>query len=219
MDDAFYFNKLYPLQDKVLKTINHLDTGFYLTGGTASSRGYLHHRFSDDLDLFVNDNKLFNLWGERIINALSVTKNWHLDIILKEERFMRLLLLVEGITLKIELINDVPSHIGNITSHNILGKIDSPENILANKVTAGIDRKEAKDLADIWGFCCKMGISLTQAITDAKSKAAGIFHADLARVLCTATQDDWKVVRWIAPPPLCNEFLEDLSKLGESLLF
>ena len=33
---------------KKLKTLNQ---PFYLTGGTAVSRGYLHHRYSDDLDL------------------------------------------------------------------------------------------------------------------------------------------------------------------------
>jgi len=32
-------------------------TPFYLTGGTALSRGYFNHRYSDDLDLFVNNHK------------------------------------------------------------------------------------------------------------------------------------------------------------------
>ena len=45
---VFYFDTLYPLQDRVLNIVKKLDTGFYLTGGTASSRGYLQHRFSDD---------------------------------------------------------------------------------------------------------------------------------------------------------------------------
>jgi predicted nucleotidyltransferase component of viral defense system len=53
-NSSFYLNVLYPLQDAVLKVINAADTEFYLTGGTASSRGYLNHRFSDDLDFFVN---------------------------------------------------------------------------------------------------------------------------------------------------------------------
>jgi hypothetical protein len=39
MDRAFYFDTLYPLQDQVLKVITAIETGFYLTGGTASSRG------------------------------------------------------------------------------------------------------------------------------------------------------------------------------------
>ena len=64
---SFYFETFYPFQDRVLRTVNAVDTGFYLTGGTASSRGYLHHRFSDDLDFFVNDDNRFGLWVERII--------------------------------------------------------------------------------------------------------------------------------------------------------
>ncbi len=50
MDKDFFFAKLYPFQDRVLAKISALNTGFYLTGGTAaSSRAYLHHRFSEDL--------------------------------------------------------------------------------------------------------------------------------------------------------------------------
>ncbi len=56
-----------------------------------------------------------------------------------------------------------------------LGRLDSAENILANKVTALLDREEPKDLADIWGFCCRKNLSLQAAITDAQSKAAGVF--------------------------------------------
>ena len=63
----FYFKQLYPLQDQVLSLIRQVDTGFYLTGGTAASRGYLQHRFSDDLDFFVNDDPRFSLWVERLI--------------------------------------------------------------------------------------------------------------------------------------------------------
>lgn len=49
---TFYFEQLYPLQDLALALIQQQDTGFYLTGGTAVSRVYLHHRFSDDQ--FIN---------------------------------------------------------------------------------------------------------------------------------------------------------------------
>ena len=59
MDETFYAQTLYPFQDEVLQIINLVETGFYLTGGTAASRGYLHHRYSDDLDFFVNDQPDF----------------------------------------------------------------------------------------------------------------------------------------------------------------
>jgi predicted nucleotidyltransferase component of viral defense system len=61
MDQSYYFNVLYPFQDEVLGRVAGLETEFYLTGGTAASRGYLQHRFSDDLDLFVNDDPRFGL--------------------------------------------------------------------------------------------------------------------------------------------------------------
>jgi hypothetical protein len=40
MDHAFYFETLYPFQDRVLQVLNGLETGLYLGGGTAASRGY-----------------------------------------------------------------------------------------------------------------------------------------------------------------------------------
>ncbi len=50
----YYTTSLYPLQDGILKIVTHLNTPFYLTGGTALSRCFFHHRYSDDLDFFVN---------------------------------------------------------------------------------------------------------------------------------------------------------------------
>ena len=48
--NSYYKDTLYPLQDKVLKLIDSLQTPFYLTGGTALSRCYFNHRYSYDLD-------------------------------------------------------------------------------------------------------------------------------------------------------------------------
>ena len=102
--------------------------------------------------------------------------------------------------------------------HPVLGRLDTAENILANKVTAVLDRAAPRDLADIWGLCCKMNLSLIDAISGAQGKSAGIFPVDLARVLCSATHADWELVRWIeAPDP--EEFIEQLDALGKTLIF
>lgn len=216
-DKAFYFDVLYPLQNQVLQLITRLDTGLYLTGGTAASRGYLQHRFSDDLDLFVNDDDRFGLWAERVVQTLAQVRSWQTAVLLRQERFFRLELASPTVVLKIELVNDVPSRVGAPWLHPTLGWLDTAENILANKVSALLDRQEPKDLADIWGFCGRMGLSLKDAITGAQGKAAGIFPVDLARLLCTATSADWDVVRWIEAPPV-EQFLADLHHLGESLI-
>jgi hypothetical protein len=70
------------------------------------------------------------------------------------------------------------------------------ENIQVNNVIAVLDRTAPKDLADIWGICTKLGLSLEYTIQNAQGKAAGIFPLDLARVLCSVNRSDWEIVRW-----------------------
>lgn len=213
----FYFDTLYPMQDQALRVIRSVDTEFYLTGGTAASRVYLQHRFSDDLDLFVNDDSRFGLWTDRLIQGFVQVGNWRCTVVQREERFARINLELDGASLKVEMINDVPARVGNVSDHPVLGRVDTAENILANKVTALLDREEPKDFADIWGFCTIMNLSLKKAISDAESKAAGIFPADLARLLCTVTREDWEVVRWISPP-IPENYLSSLNALGAALI-
>ncbi len=217
-DTDFYLERLYPMQDRVLARLAPIETGFYLTGGTAASRGYLHHRFSDDLDFFVNDDDRFRLWAQRAVQALAHSgDDWHVGVVHQEARFVRLTVTEADIAMKVEMVNDVPAHVGEVTRHPVLGLLDSAENILANKLTAIVDRKEPRDFADIWGFCCRLGLSCEAAIEGAQSKAAGLFPADLARVLLTVTKDDWQLVRWRDAPD-SDRFIGDLNALGERLL-
>jgi len=212
-------NVLYPFQDEVLRTISSLDTRFYLTGGTAASRGYLHHRYSDDLDFFVNDDADFTLYADRVLDGIFKNLDVQLEVLNRQARFMRVNVTRNNdLFLKMEFVNDVPSHIGPITAHEVLGRIDSAENILANKGTAVLSREEPKDLADIWGFCGQLSLSLENAITGAKSKAAGIFPADLSRVLLSVTRSDWESIRWIDAPD-ADTYVAELHELAEKLIF
>lgn len=213
-----FYDQLYPLQDQVIQVIQSCKTGFYLTGGTALSRGYLQHRFSDDLDFFVNDSPDFVLWTDRVIKALSDNAQWDCQLNQRDERYAAINLVWDTIDLKIELVNDVPSRVGVPIQHESLGLLDTAENILANKITAVLAREEPKDLADIWGLCCRLDISLSDAITGAQGKAAGVFPADLARVLCSVEYADWELVKWItAPDP--DDYIIELASLGKSLIF
>ena len=80
-----------------------------------------------------------------------------------------------------------------------------------------VDRTEPKDFVDIWGFCTQMQASLTAAITNADSKAAGIFPVEVARILDSASKDDWAAIKWITPPDPV-QFVRDLQSLAESLI-
>jgi len=85
MHGNIYRDKIYPLQDRILKVLEELDLDFYLTGGTALSRCYLQHRYSDDLDLFVNGHSAFKNQCKTMINACK--SKWHVDITTTTDSF------------------------------------------------------------------------------------------------------------------------------------
>lgn len=152
-----------------------------------------------------------------MIDALFQFEPRQTQVILRQQYFARVLLTHNDVVLKREMINDVPSHVGEIHQHSILGRIDSPENILANKLTALIGREEPRDLADVWGLCTRLGLSIQDVIEGATSKATGIYPLDLARRLCSATHKDWQQVRWIDAPDAAH-YLAELNQLGEQLI-
>lgn len=204
----YYNNILYPLQNKVFPTFK--DTPFYLTGGTALSRGYYNHRYSDDLDYFVNYHPDFQRIAQiQVDRMLTLFNDTETDY--KGEYFYRVFVGKER--LKIEMVNDVPSHIGRLVDHPVLDMIDSKENILANKLTAIVDRTLPKDIVDIY-FLLRDGLSIKKALTDADSKAAGISPLLVAKILY---EYDYPLldteIRWVTPVSgeTIKQFLSNLS--------
>lgn len=194
MRAKYYTEVLYPIQDKVITEFR--DSPFYLTGGTALSRGYYNHRYSDDLDYFVNDHPDFQRITKKQIEKLTLIFP-DLEIDKEETNFARVF--VEKNNLKIELINDVPSHIGKLVDHPVLGILDSKDKILANKLTALIGREEPKDMVDIF-FLLRDGLDIKKALLDADSKAAGISPLFIAKLL---TDFDYGLIEqnihWVKP--------------------
>ncbi len=133
------YKKLYLLQDKFLDFWNDLELPFYLTGGTALGRFYLNHRYSEDLDFFVNQDKNYNeyikLLAENLEKIFTVDKK----MTLKYDRFSRFYINENNTVLKIEFVNDVKYRSGQ--ANNIyFGIIDTPLNILSNKISKVVTR-------------------------------------------------------------------------------
>ena len=59
--EEYFTKKLHPLQDGILDIVKRSGTPFYLTGGTALSRGRYGHRYSEDLDLFVDNDSSYSV--------------------------------------------------------------------------------------------------------------------------------------------------------------
>jgi predicted nucleotidyltransferase component of viral defense system len=146
----FYFNKLYPLQDDVLKSIN--TPAFYLTGGTALSRFHYQHRFSDDLDFFYDgfaypkENFHFS-YREIVSNFEKICQT--VEVTVDGEFFKRLFVNRGDVSLKIEFIYEHYRTVGEKKKINH-ALVDSKENISANKIGAVLDRRTAKDFIDLY---------------------------------------------------------------------
>jgi hypothetical protein len=130
-----------------------------------------------------------------------------LKSILGGEHFYRIF--VDDRKLKIELINNVPSHIGALIDHPILGRID----ILANKLTAIVDRTMPKDMVDLY-FLLQDGLDLKKALVNAESKAAGIAPLLVAKIF---GEFDYMLldteVKWVKPTAgtTIGNFMKNLS--------
>jgi predicted nucleotidyltransferase component of viral defense system len=158
----FYFKKLYPLQDEVLKIFGNQE--FYLTGGTALSRFHYHHRFSDDLDFFYDGyaypKEGFNFSYREIVYRFEKAFD-QVEVTIDGEFFKRLFVNHRGISLKIEFIYENYKTVGEKETFEGV-RVDSKENICANKIGTVLDRRTAKDFIDL--FFLLNDINLNQAI-------------------------------------------------------
>ncbi len=125
----FYRDILYPFQDGILNIVRKLNTPFYLTGGTALGRHYFNHRFSDDLDLFVNSDPDYSRHVAQILNALEENQkqfNFAIDYrrVRKEEHYTQIFLtqLENAADLKLDLINDIAAHYGELEHSKTMGR-------------------------------------------------------------------------------------------------
>lgn len=164
----FYEKKLYPIQDLIL---TRFDTDyFYLTGGTALSRFYYKHRYSEDLDFFFDgykhNSENFDVQFRKIIYKIERLVD-KIEIPIENEFFKRVFVIKAGVELKIEFIFEKYKTVGEKKFINNFF-VDTKENICANKITAVQDRKTFKDFFDL--FFLLKEIPLNKAVEWSKYK-------------------------------------------------
>ena len=199
MSEAHYLNKLYPLQDRILQLFAAEGIKHYLTGGTALSRAFLHHRYSEDLDFFLNYDPDFEKESDRAIDLL----HHHFEKVTTDNRqlhFRRLFVLQEAVTLKLDFVNDVAYHYNGFEQTNIYYKTDNPLNILSNKIAA-LNRQAAKDIADIIRICNKYAFTWPDTITQAANKDNWVNEVDVLTAIKTFNQEKLLTdAAWTKPP-------------------
>lgn len=216
MQDDYYQNTLYPIQDKVLEIVGKLPVGFYLTGGTALSRAYLQHRYSDDLDFFVNNAPDFKTQVNTIIKALTGVGN-HIDISVADDGFARIFVFDGNNSLKLDFVNDVPFRSGTSVVTHVFNKTDNLNNILSNKVTA-LGRYSSKDVVDIIYICDILKFSWESIILDASEKDLWVNPVNVVEVLEQFPVEKLQEIRWIIEPPSREWFNSRVSQIIRDIL-
>jgi len=199
--EKYYTEKLYPLQDGITQLLNSLNTPFYLTGGTALSRGYYQHRFSDDLDYFVNNDADFLKWIALIAQSIKdYCKNNSLiyspEKTIISDSYSQFIIEKDDVILKLDFVNDVALHYGELSFNHTLGRIDTIRNILSNKITA-LFRYEPKDIVDIWIIAKNADFNWENIFAEAKEKELGVDPLIAAEIIQAFPIDRLAYIKWI----------------------
>ena len=192
------FVKLYRLQDSVLAAVAEMNTPFYLTGGTALGQFYLDHRYSEDLDFFVNGSADYPNLSSKVFDQISRRFSVDKDAVLEED-FSRFYVREGTQVLKVECVNDVPHRRGK-PERTSSGLIDSVENILTNKLSALIGRDEPKDLYDIIHIAWNYAFNWKDLFFSAREKAH-LNELDIEERILSFPVSFFEKVNWTKTTP------------------
>jgi predicted nucleotidyltransferase component of viral defense system len=217
MSGNYYKDELYPFQDDVLAILGKVDTPFYLTGGTAFSRCYLYHRYSDDLDFFQNNSSSFDNDVNLSIELLKT--HFLIKPAIRDVGFYRIIASKPNanVQLKIEWINDVNFHSGEVTPQPLFPKVNSYLNMLSNKVCA-LSREAAKDVADLIFLSLTYQFSWKDVVNDARHKDTWLNEIAVSQILYDFDSTRLKSILWIDATNTSRDFSPELKIIARDLL-
>jgi len=202
-----------------LNILSRIDTNFFLTGGTALSRAYFNHRYSDDLDLFINNSDTYD---EQLNKVLTLLKNngyfWHTDKdFTRAKDFTTIKVSKDSQTfLKLDFVNDKVPIFGKIQITDLFIRTDSLYNILTNKLSA-IFRFAAKDIADIREIFLHETIDWSNTINDARQKEAGLELTYISEIISSMPESEFNTILWVKDTSW-EEFKKDIDRIAFEML-
>lgn len=205
----------------VLVSNNPLFTkNFYLTGGTALSEFYLHHRMSEDLDFFSEEE--FNLSQvQTIIKQISV-KLKLTDIKYHNQFGLHVFFLHRNNEiLKVDFNNYPFTQLDRQNLYNKRLRIDSLRDIAVNKLQTIATQPRSRDFTDLYFIIKKNDWTIDELRKDARNKFD--WYVDEiqlgSRFLMVRELKDYP--RMITPfdnKEMQNFWLKEANKLKDKLL-
>lgn len=169
------------------------------------SRFYFNHRYSDDLDLFVNADERFSEHVEKVVDSIqdhqlkmsfsimpqrSMKSEMHAQIFLTSHE-------IDAISLKIDFVNDIKTRYGELNRSGPI-PIDSWQNILSNKLAA-LYRLEPKDVADIIFISRGKKFNWKEMMWQAQSKDSGVDPVTISEILVSFPVELASSIKWTQP--------------------
>lgn len=209
------WKSLYELQDNILYIIKNELGPFYLTGGTALSRYYLNHRYSEDLDFFCHEEEKFSIAVDDLVRALVNSGMLDEQIVQRMRSYVRMFV---GTTSKLK-IEFVYEKIAGIGDYNVVDgiKIDSPKNILANKICCIVGRDEPKDVFDIVSIAKSYSFNWADILRAAKRKHI-LNEAEVALRLKEFPAQLLENINWAINEINTRDFGEKLNQIIRDIL-
>ena len=160
-------------QDDFLKSMREFEVicdNYYLTGGTPLSAFYLYHRYSEDLDFFIESQEVNLLAIQKVIK--SVQKALQIkQVTYQNHQGLHIFFLTypNNVQLKVDFnYYPFPRIKEGVIYHGIT--LDSLLDIAVNKIQTIATRTAARDFIDLYFAVQKMGVSVHELIQMARNK-------------------------------------------------
>ena len=177
-------NSLTPLQARALELLAGIDPPWTLTGGGALAGFHLGHRVTRDLDLFWHGARTLERNADEVARRL-VEAGLSVEVERSAPAFRRLRVADASEVLLIDLVAD-PGPVIEEPQQRAIGHaqilVDTPHEILVNKLTTLLSRSELRDLVDVKALV-EAGGDLERAIRDAPRKDGGFSGPTLSWLL------------------------------------
>lgn len=204
---------------RAMSAVDFLAQNFYLSGGTALAAFHLHHRFSDDLDFFSEqeiDLLNLNLSIRRLKKTLGITA---IDF---QQSFNRNLFFCRfpREVLKVEFtFFPFPRLEKSSSVHGIA--VDSLIDIAVNKLLTIYQRTQARDYIDVYWICQKKKYPISDLVKKAKVKFD--WHIDPLQlgtqfVKATEAKDFPRLIKKIPLTQWQDFFIREAKKLKNKII-
>jgi predicted nucleotidyltransferase component of viral defense system len=195
-------------QRAVLREFFARERGFFLTGGGALVGYHLHHRLTDDLDLFTLEPDAFER-ARHTLPAVAETLGASFEVRIAAPDYVRAALSRAGEVLVVDLVRERVKQLRTDKPAIDGIAVDPPEEILANKLTALVGRQEERDLVDVLKLE-QDGYSVEPLLGAALEKDGGCTPATLAWLLAQIRIPDEAALPGEVSPGELRAYVQDL---------